>query len=188
MTKIEVTDDMIQIDAEILSRAFEVDPQELKAKMRDGTITSRAEQGEAEDAGKIRLTFFSQDRRVRITADDRVATTLFRMGNRTMNGLLTSLAGSLAMAIAGSAHAMPADDVDVAYRVVCHSGSPSYTLFPSSSRPCLPLGGRCPEGAEGENLAIARSLLTWPGSLPHPLRREPPPRGGQGECKAVWFN
>ena len=81
-----------------------------------------------------------------------------------------------------------ADDVDVAYRVVCHSGSPSYTLFPSSSRPCLPLGGRCPEGAEGENLAIARSLLTWPGSLPHPLRREPPPRGGQGECKAVWFN
>ena len=51
-----------------------------------------------------------------------------------------------------------------------------------------PLRGRCPEGAEGENLAIARSLLTWPGSLPHPLRREPPPRGGQGECKAVWFN
>jgi hypothetical protein len=32
-----------------------------------------------------------------------------------MNGLLTSLAGSMAMAIAGSARAMPADDVDVDY-------------------------------------------------------------------------
>jgi hypothetical protein len=29
-----------------------------------------------------------------------------------MNGLLTSLAGSMAIAIAGAAHAMPTDNVD----------------------------------------------------------------------------
>ncbi|WP_415184192.1 DUF6522 family protein [Phaeovulum sp.] len=69
MTKLEITEGMIQIDAGVLSRAFELSPDELKGKMRDGAITSRVEYGEAEDAGKIRLTFFSQERRVRITAD-----------------------------------------------------------------------------------------------------------------------
>lgn len=70
MTKIDVTDDRVQIDADILSRAFEISSDELKSKMRDGAITSKAEQGAAEDTGKVRLTFYSQDRRVRITADD----------------------------------------------------------------------------------------------------------------------
>lgn len=69
MAKLEITEGLIQIEAGVLSRAFEITPDELKSRMRDGTITSRVEYGEAEDAGKIRLTFFSQHRRVRITAD-----------------------------------------------------------------------------------------------------------------------
>lgn len=69
MAQIEVTENQIQIDADILSRAFEISPDELKSKMREGAITSTAEHGEDEDAGRIRLTFFSHDCRVRITTD-----------------------------------------------------------------------------------------------------------------------
>ena len=38
--------------------------------MREGTITSRFERGEGEDAGTVRLVFFSRARRIRITADE----------------------------------------------------------------------------------------------------------------------
>lgn len=69
MAQIEVTEGMLQIDAEVLARAFEISPDDLKRDMREGTITSRAEHGEGADVGRIRLTFFSQERRVRITAD-----------------------------------------------------------------------------------------------------------------------
>ena len=47
----------------------------------------------------------------------------------------------------------------------------------------LPLRGRCPEGAEGENLAIARNISDSRTVLsPHRLRAEPPSqRGPRGE-------
>lgn len=70
MTKIEFADDMIQIDAQVLAKAFRIGTDDLKQGMRDGTITSRFERGEDDDAGRFRLTFFSADRRVRITADE----------------------------------------------------------------------------------------------------------------------
>jgi len=44
-----------------------------------------------------------------------------------------------------------------------------------------PEGERCPEGAEGEDLAIARNISGSRTVLtPHRLRAEPPHRGGQG--------
>ncbi len=70
MSEIEFSEDMIQINAEIVAKAFRINSDELKQRMRDGTITSQSEHGTDEDAGKIRLTFFSADRRVRVTADD----------------------------------------------------------------------------------------------------------------------
>ncbi|WP_324753332.1 DUF6522 family protein [Roseovarius sp. Pro17] len=70
MSEIEFSKDMIQINAEIVAKAFRISSDELKQRMRDGTITSQSEHGADEDAGKIRLTFFSADRRVRVTADD----------------------------------------------------------------------------------------------------------------------
>lgn len=70
MTKIEFADDAIRVDAEALAKAFRIGTEELKHGMRDGTITSRFERGEDEDAGKIRLTFFSTQRRVRMIADE----------------------------------------------------------------------------------------------------------------------
>lgn len=70
MVQIEVSEDMIQIDANILARAFEINVDDLKRHMRDGKITSRAERGEGDDIGKMRLTFSSDDRRIRIVTDD----------------------------------------------------------------------------------------------------------------------
>ena len=70
ITTIELVDDEVQIDAEVLTRSFRMSSDELKQGMRDGSITSRFETGEGEDAGRIRLTFFSANCRVRVTADD----------------------------------------------------------------------------------------------------------------------
>ncbi len=70
MTKIEIADDMMQVDAKVLAKALRMDTNDLKQGMRDGTITCRIERGEGKHAGKVCLTFFSADRRVRMTADE----------------------------------------------------------------------------------------------------------------------
>ncbi|WP_417425660.1 DUF6522 family protein [Hoeflea sp.] len=69
MTQISYSDEMIEVDADVLAKAFCIDADTLKRDMRSGAITSRFERGEDDDAGKVRLTFFSASRRVRITAD-----------------------------------------------------------------------------------------------------------------------
>ena len=71
MSQIKLSRNTIQIDADVLAKVFRISPDELKLGMRDGTITSRSEHGEGEDAGNIRLTFFSAKRRVRIIADEK---------------------------------------------------------------------------------------------------------------------
>lgn len=70
MARIEYVNDGVQVDASILAQAFAISAEDLRLGMREGTITSRFEQGEGEDAGKVRLTFFSTDRRVRMIADE----------------------------------------------------------------------------------------------------------------------
>ncbi|WP_415392871.1 DUF6522 family protein [Paracoccus sp. SJTW-4] len=69
MTQLEFGNDNVSIDAAVLARAFGISADDLKHGMRDGTITSRFERGEGEDAGRVRLLFFSPARRIRITAD-----------------------------------------------------------------------------------------------------------------------
>ncbi len=69
MPAIEICPDQIQINAEIVAKALKLAPQDLQARMRDGTVTSSFERGEGDDADRIRLTFFSAHRRARITAD-----------------------------------------------------------------------------------------------------------------------
>ncbi len=69
MPEIEIGPDMIQIDADIVAKTLKLTPRDLKARMRDGTVTSRFERGEGADAGRMRLTFFTDTRRARITAD-----------------------------------------------------------------------------------------------------------------------
>lgn len=69
MTRIEIADGSVQIDAQILADAFRITQDELKRAMRDGIITSQFARGEEEDAGKLRLTFTSAETRVRMITD-----------------------------------------------------------------------------------------------------------------------
>ena len=69
MTTIEIAPDLIQVDADIVAKALKITPHDLQQRLREGTVTSRYETGEGADAGRVRLTFYSDSRRARITAD-----------------------------------------------------------------------------------------------------------------------
>lgn len=59
------------IDAAVLAAAFGLSQDRIRARMRDGRITSRCEKGLGEDAGRWRLTFHHGDRACRLIVDDR---------------------------------------------------------------------------------------------------------------------
>lgn len=69
MTAILFEGGTLQIDADIVAEALNITPEDLRQQMREGRITSRFEQGEGEDLGRFRVTFFSQHRRFRLTVD-----------------------------------------------------------------------------------------------------------------------
>lgn len=68
--KIDMTGDQPRIDASDLAQLLGLTPAEVQAKMRDGEITSKLETGQGEDAGRMRLTFFHEGKRVRLTCCD----------------------------------------------------------------------------------------------------------------------
>ncbi|MCZ7675659.1 MAG: DUF6522 family protein [Roseovarius sp.] len=70
MTTIEFQNGTVEVDAGILARAFRIGTDDLKRRMREGTITSRCERGEGTDAGRMRLSFYSPDRRVQVIAEE----------------------------------------------------------------------------------------------------------------------
>jgi hypothetical protein len=55
------------IDASDLARLLNLTPAQVRDRMRDHLITTRLEIGEGEDAGKMQLSFFHHDMRVRLT-------------------------------------------------------------------------------------------------------------------------
>ncbi len=67
--KVTLTDDGATIDAHDLGPLLGLAPSEVPAKMRAGEITSQSEEGIDEDAGRIRLTFWYADQRVRLICD-----------------------------------------------------------------------------------------------------------------------
>lgn len=66
------------IRASDLADMLGLTPDEVRERMRGSRITSRLETGEGEDAGKMRLSFFHDSSRVRLTcsADGTVLKTL----------------------------------------------------------------------------------------------------------------
>ena len=66
---IEFENGTIQVDAEEIARSLHLTPDEVMQGMRSGAITSICEQGQEEDAGRYRLTFYSAKRRLRLTVD-----------------------------------------------------------------------------------------------------------------------
>ena len=69
MTSVERRSDDFVIDAALLADAFGLAQEEIRARMRAGTITSRCEAGVAEDAGRWRLTFHHDGRACRFIVD-----------------------------------------------------------------------------------------------------------------------
>ncbi len=70
MPMIEFEDGAVQIDATIIAEGFGIEPSQVQARMREGKITSRYERGVDEDAGRHRITFFSDNRRLSLTVDE----------------------------------------------------------------------------------------------------------------------
>ena len=69
MKPIEFDNEAVQIDAAIVAEGLGLAPSVLQEEMRAGRITSLAERGVDDDAGRHRLTFFSDHRRFRVVID-----------------------------------------------------------------------------------------------------------------------
>lgn len=67
--KLSLNPDGVMIDARDLGRLLGISPSEVQEKMRSGAITSRSEHGSDDDAGRVRLTFWYKDQRIRIICD-----------------------------------------------------------------------------------------------------------------------
>ncbi len=70
MAKIEFEQGDIQVDVTIVAKGLGIEPSLFHERMRDGKITSLCERGTNEDEGRWRLSFFSENRRLRLIVDD----------------------------------------------------------------------------------------------------------------------
>lgn len=69
MTHIAFVDGDIEVPAELIAEGLGVPVAQLRPLMRAGAISSRCELGVDEDAGRHRLTFFHEGRRLRLIVD-----------------------------------------------------------------------------------------------------------------------
>jgi hypothetical protein len=69
LPQIEIVDGDISVDAALLGELLKVVPAEIPALMRAHAITSFCERGVDADQGEFRLSFFYQNRRVRVNVD-----------------------------------------------------------------------------------------------------------------------
>ncbi len=71
MHKVEIQgEDTIQIDASLISESLGHEPFEVQRLMHERKLTGRCERGVDEDAGRYRLTFFHENRRLRLITDN----------------------------------------------------------------------------------------------------------------------
>ncbi len=70
MKPVEFEAGAIQIDATIVAEGLGIAPTLLKKRMRENNITSLCERGIDSDSGRYRLTFFSENRRLRLVVDE----------------------------------------------------------------------------------------------------------------------
>lgn len=69
MNGISIGDAEITVDAALLAEGFGISEAKLRSLMRAGSITSRCEVGEGEDAGRTRLNFLYGNRVLRLAVD-----------------------------------------------------------------------------------------------------------------------
>lgn len=68
--KIEMKDGQPIVDANDLANLLGLNAADIQTKMRAGEITTRFETGIDEDAGRMRLTFFYDTMKVRLTCSE----------------------------------------------------------------------------------------------------------------------
>lgn len=73
MKPILLGDGVIEVDASVIAEGLDLSLPQLQRQMRAGRVTSRSERGTGEDAGRHRLSFFSEHRRFRVIVDERGA-------------------------------------------------------------------------------------------------------------------
>ncbi len=69
MSAISISETGITVDAALVAKGFGISEGKLRELMHAGTITSRCETGEGEDAGRARLNFLFGNRVLRLMID-----------------------------------------------------------------------------------------------------------------------
>ena len=69
MSDIELAEDAVKIDAAVIATDLGLGPEGVLGALRDGRLTAVCEQGLEQDSGRWRLTFYHEDRRLRLTVD-----------------------------------------------------------------------------------------------------------------------
>ncbi len=69
MSRVEIEECGVNIDASIIAEGFAIDPALVQPLMREGRLTSVCEHGRDRDAGRYRLTFFFDRQRFRLVTD-----------------------------------------------------------------------------------------------------------------------
>ena len=69
MNAVEFEHGAVRIDADIIAAGLAIEPALILPLLREGKITSLCERGIRRDAGRMRLTFFHGNRRLRLVAD-----------------------------------------------------------------------------------------------------------------------
>lgn len=77
MDPITFTDQRIEIDATLVAKGLRMEPEALRAALREGRVTHTIEKGEGDDAGRYRVTFYAPTRRLRLlfTVDGQILQT-----------------------------------------------------------------------------------------------------------------
>jgi hypothetical protein len=89
MYEVEIRDGVIQVDASIVGQSLGLEPLQVQRLMREGKLTSSCERGVDVDAGRYRLTFFHEGRRLRLITDNTgriIRRSLIDFGNRPADG------------------------------------------------------------------------------------------------------
>ncbi|MGQ0684139.1 DUF6522 family protein [Bradyrhizobium sp.] len=71
MKPVLLGDGVIEVEASVIAEGLDLTLAQLRRQMRAGRVTSLSERGTGEDAGRHRLTFFSEHRRFRVVVDER---------------------------------------------------------------------------------------------------------------------
>lgn len=70
MGMVRLDDGAVGIEASLIAADLGLDPSQVLESMRAGQLTALCERGVAEDAGRYRLTFRREDRRLRLIIDE----------------------------------------------------------------------------------------------------------------------